>query len=35
MSWVLEDRLREHLPETVSEVSVRVRETNELRAGSR
>lgn len=35
MSWVLEDRLYERLPETVSDVAVQVRETNELCAGSR
>jgi 6-pyruvoyltetrahydropterin/6-carboxytetrahydropterin synthase len=35
MSWVLEARLRERLPETVSDVAVQVRETSELCAGSR
>jgi len=33
MSVILESRLRERLPETVSAVSVRVRETGELCAG--
>jgi 6-pyruvoyltetrahydropterin/6-carboxytetrahydropterin synthase len=35
MSWVLENRLRERLPETVSDVAVQVRETSELCAGPR
>jgi 6-pyruvoyltetrahydropterin/6-carboxytetrahydropterin synthase len=34
MSLVLEDRLREELPDTVSEVGVTVRETSELRGGA-
>ena len=33
MSVVLEERLRDELPDTVSDVAVAVRETSELRAG--